>query len=85
MPQAAQAANVLVPVALSSTHVGFNTVRLEPTWMTPAVASERRLTEFPGHARALPLPRRAVHDTCSKTAHTATSLPRICRSHSYSL
>lgn len=34
LPHAEQAANFLVPVALSSSHVGFNAVRLEPTWMT---------------------------------------------------
>ena len=28
-----QVQNVLVPVAVSSSHVGFNAVRLEPTWM----------------------------------------------------
>jgi FAD dependent oxidoreductase len=34
LPRAAEATNLLVPVALSSSHVGFNAVRLEPTWMT---------------------------------------------------
>lgn len=34
LPRPEEAANVLVPVALSSSHVGFNAVRLEPTWMT---------------------------------------------------
>ena len=34
LPKAAEACNLLVPVALSSSHVGFNAVRLEPTWMT---------------------------------------------------
>jgi hypothetical protein len=28
-----QGVNLLVPVALSSSHIGFNAVRLEPTWM----------------------------------------------------
>jgi hypothetical protein len=28
-----QGKNLLVPVALSSSHIGFNAVRLEPTWM----------------------------------------------------
>jgi len=28
-----QAQNLLVPVAVSASHVGFNAVRLEPTWM----------------------------------------------------
>ena len=34
LPKPEEAANLLVPVALSSSHVGFNAVRLEPTWMT---------------------------------------------------
>jgi hypothetical protein len=34
LPRRADATNVIVPVALSSTHIGFNAVRLEPTWMT---------------------------------------------------
>lgn len=33
LPKQAQATNLIVPVALSSSHVGFNAVRLEPTWM----------------------------------------------------
>jgi hypothetical protein len=32
-PKAAECANLLVPVALSSTHVGISSVRVEPTWM----------------------------------------------------
>jgi hypothetical protein len=34
LPRAAEATNLLVPVALSASHVAFNAVRLEPTWMT---------------------------------------------------
>lgn len=34
LPRAAEATNLLVPIALSSSHIGFNAVRLEPTWMT---------------------------------------------------
>ena len=34
LPRRMEATNLLVPVALSSSHVGFNAVRLEPTWMT---------------------------------------------------
>ena len=34
LPRADEAVNVIVPVAISSSHVGFNAVRLEPTWMT---------------------------------------------------
>ena len=33
VPKRGQAKNLLVPVALSASHVGFNAVRLEPTWM----------------------------------------------------
>ena len=33
IPKRGEATNLIVPVALSSSHVGFNAVRLEPTWM----------------------------------------------------
>jgi len=32
LPRRAEAANLLVPVAVSASHVGFNCLRLEPTW-----------------------------------------------------
>lgn len=32
-PNAAECSNLLVPVALSCTHVGFSSIRVEPTWM----------------------------------------------------
>jgi hypothetical protein len=32
-PRAAECANLLVPVALSCTHVGLSSIRVEPTWM----------------------------------------------------
>ncbi|MCB1225869.1 MAG: FAD-dependent oxidoreductase [Verrucomicrobiales bacterium] len=32
-PQATECANLLVPVALSCTHVGLSSIRVEPTWM----------------------------------------------------
>jgi len=32
-PSAAECANLLVPVALSATHVAYSSVRVEPTWM----------------------------------------------------
>jgi len=32
LPPADDAANVLVPVAVSASHVAFQTLRLEPTW-----------------------------------------------------
>lgn len=34
VPKRSECTNMLVPVALSSSHVAFNSVRLEPTWMT---------------------------------------------------
>jgi hypothetical protein len=33
-PAAAECSNLLVPVALSATHVAYSSVRVEPTWMT---------------------------------------------------
>lgn len=33
VPQPAECENLLVPVALSSTHVAFSSIRVEPTWM----------------------------------------------------
>jgi len=33
-PAATECANLLVPVALSATHVAYSSVRVEPTWMT---------------------------------------------------
>ena len=33
LPRRSELSNLLVPVALSSSHVGFCAVRLEPTWM----------------------------------------------------
>jgi len=33
LPKKSQVQNLLVPIALSASHVGFNTLRLEPTWM----------------------------------------------------
>lgn len=32
-PQAAECSNLLVPVALSCTHVAYSSIRVEPTWM----------------------------------------------------
>jgi hypothetical protein len=32
-PKAAECSNLLVPVALSCTHVGISSIRVEPTWM----------------------------------------------------
>lgn len=34
LPKPADCANLLVPVALSATHVAFSSIRVEPTWMT---------------------------------------------------
>jgi hypothetical protein len=33
LPKASEAANLLAPVPLSASHVGFGTLRLEPQWM----------------------------------------------------
>ena len=33
VPKRGQGKNLLVPVALSASHIGFNAIRLEPTWM----------------------------------------------------
>ena len=33
LPKEDEIANILVPVAASASHVGFNAIRLEPTWM----------------------------------------------------
>lgn len=33
VPKVGEAENLLVPVAVSASHIGFNAVRLEPTWM----------------------------------------------------
>jgi len=33
LPQASECENLLVPVALSCTHVGISSIRVEPTWM----------------------------------------------------
>jgi hypothetical protein len=33
-PEASECSNLLVPVALSASHVAYSSVRVEPTWMT---------------------------------------------------
>merc|ERR1719276_119395 len=33
VPRRGEASNLLVPVALSASHVAFNSIRMEPTWM----------------------------------------------------
>lgn len=33
VPKSDEVANLLVPVAVSASHIAFNTIRLEPTWM----------------------------------------------------
>ena len=33
-PKAAECTNLLVPVALSATHVAYSSIRVEPSWMT---------------------------------------------------
>ena len=32
-PQASEVSNLLVPVAVSATHVRYNAIRMAPTWM----------------------------------------------------
>lgn len=39
IPRAADATNLLVPVALSATHVAFSSLRMEPTWMATGEAA----------------------------------------------
>ncbi|MGH2382540.1 MAG: FAD-dependent oxidoreductase [Candidatus Limnocylindria bacterium] len=46
IPSATDATNLLVPVALSATHVAFSSLRMEPTWMATGEAA--------GVAAALP-------------------------------
>ena len=54
-PQRAECSNLLVPVALSSTHVAMSSLRVEPTWMV--------LGQSSGIAAALALEtKRAVQD-----------------------
>ena len=38
-PRSVDATNLLVPVALSATHVAFSSVRMEPTWMATGEAA----------------------------------------------
>jgi hypothetical protein len=33
LPARSEASNLLVPVAMSASHIGFGTIRLEPQWM----------------------------------------------------
>jgi hypothetical protein len=34
IPQRGEVENLVVPVAVSASHVAFNSIRMEPTWMT---------------------------------------------------
>jgi hypothetical protein len=34
VPKSGECTNLLVPVALSATHVAYSSIRVEPTWMT---------------------------------------------------
>ena len=52
LPKPEECTNLLVPVALSATHVAFSSIRVEPTWMTlghsagiaAALAADRKTT-----------------------------------------
>ena len=68
VPRRGQAANLLVPVALSSSHVGFNAVRLEPTWMP--------LGESAGVAAAQ-LARNASAGACAQDLDVAVLVARL--------
>ena len=51
LPKRSEVSNVLAPVAISATHVRYNAVRMEPTWMilghaagaAAALAAKQRL------------------------------------------
>ena len=64
--------NLLVPVCLSSTHVAWGTIRLEPTWMNIAesAAYAARLAKDQGIT-----PAEIDTDTCFNSSRRAEMLP----------
>jgi hypothetical protein len=59
LPPATDATNVLVPVAVSASHVAFQTIRLEPTWcilgQAAGVAAALALAQAPPSPPNAPL------------------------------
>jgi hypothetical protein len=58
-PKAAECTNLLVPVALSCTHVGLSSIRVEPTWMIlgqSAGIAAALSVEMGGTVQSLPYP-----------------------------
>lgn len=63
VPKASECTNLLVPVALSSSHVGFCALRLEPIWMS--------LGQAAGHAAAMAVQQgQPVQDVAVKALQT---------------
>jgi hypothetical protein len=78
LPEAGTVENLLVPVACSSTHVGFCALRLEPIWMSlgdaaghaAVLAPDGRVAEV--NVRAL---QRRLHEAGSATLYVSDVLP----------
>ncbi len=68
--------NLLVPVACSSTHVGFCALRLEPIWMSlgeAAGVAARMALEHDGRVHAVPVPQlqRQLHERGAATLYVS--------------